>query len=204
VPRPTLERERALWAEGKIVAGLDEVGRGPLAGPVVAAAVVFPPGQSAVRGLNDSKLLSKARREQLSLAITRKAVCWSVAAASVPEITRLNIRRASALAMRRCVERLPVAPDHLLVDGNALPELLHPHEAIVKGDSVSQSIAAASVLAKVLRDHLMLLLGTRYPAFGWCNNMGYATREHLDALGKVGPTPHHRTGFGPVLQLSLF
>ncbi len=201
---PTLERERALWAQGKLVAGLDEVGRGPLAGPVVASAVVFAPGQPRIRGLNDSKKMTAARREEVSLVVARQALCWTVAAASAREVDRLNIRKASALAMRRCLERLPVRPDHVLLDGTDLPEVGWPHESVVKGDSVSQSIAAASVLAKVLRDYLMTLLDARYPAYGWGTNMGYGTAKHLSALGAAGPTKHHRMGFTPVSQMNLF
>lgn len=202
---PTLERERVLWAKGKqFVAGLDEVGRGPLAGPVVASAVIFPPHVRTIRGLDDSKKMTAAKREAISVTITERALCWSVAAASVREVDRLNIRKASALAMRRCLERLPVTPDHVLLDGNPLPEVGWPHESIVKGDSVSQSIAAASVLAKVLRDHLMGLLDVGHQAYGWRTNMGYGTRKHLEALDKCGPTKHHRKYFSPVSQMNLF
>jgi ribonuclease HII len=202
---PTLERERALWAEGKhFVAGLDEVGRGPLAGPVVASAVIFPPGQTAIVGLDDSKKMTALQRERLSLVITRKALCWTIAAASAKEVDRFNIRKASALAMRRCLERLPVAPDHVLLDGNDLPEVGWIHESIIKGDSISQSIAAASVLAKVLRDHLMGLLDARHGGFGWCTNMGYGSRKHMEALNRRGPTKHHRLSFSPVSQMNLF
>lgn len=202
---PTLERERALWAEGKnFVAGLDEVGRGPLAGPVVASAVIFAPGQGSIRGLDDSKKMTAPKREELSVVITRKALCWAVAGASVREVDRLNIRKASALAMRRCLERLPVTPDHILLDGNDLPEVGWVHESIVKGDAVSQTIAAASVLAKVLRDHLMRLLDRRHPSYDWAGNKGYGSRSHLKALDRCGPTRHHRTSFAPVSQINLF
>lgn len=199
-----LDREVELWAAGKIVAGLDEVGRGPLAGPVIACAVILAPDTDPIEGLTDSKQLTRIQRERLSTEITKTAACWALAGASVNEIDRLNIRKATALAMRRCLERLPLNPDHVLVDGNPLPELGRPHEAIVKGDSISLSIAAASVLAKVLRDHLMTLLDMRYPGFAWASNKGYGTDEHWDAINELGPTAHHRKTFAQLLQLNLF
>lgn len=203
--RPTLEREKALWAAGlRYVAGLDEVGRGPLAGPVVAAAVVLEPGSRAIRGLRDSKLLSAAQRELLGAEIRRRAVAWAIGAASVHEIDRLNIRAATALACRRALARLPLEAEYVLLDGLPLPELGVPHEAVVEGDARCHSIAAASVLAKLVRDRLMELLARRYPAFGWERNKGYATRLHLWALDRLGPTPHHRRSFGPVVQLDVF
>ena len=203
--RPTLRRERALWAEGcRLVAGVDEVGRGPLAGPVVAAAVVLLPGCKPIRGLRDSKLLSAKQREPLAVEIRKRAVAWAVAGASVREIDRFNIRRATALAMRRALARLPFVPDHILIDGTALPEVGSEHEPMVDGDAHCQSIAAASVLAKEVRDHLMVLLARRHPGFGWDGNKGYGTADHLAALDRAGPTKHHRTSFFPVLQLKLF
>jgi ribonuclease HII len=205
VTHPTLERERALWAKGfRAVAGLDEVGRGPIAGPVVAAAVVLPPNQQPIEGLRDSKLLSAKQRERLAEEVRRAAFAWALGAASVREIDRLNIRRAAALAMRRAVERLPRPPDHILLDGHPLPELDWEHEAIVGGDNLCQTVSAASVLAKCARDRLMVLLAPRYPEFGWEHNMGYATRDHLSALARAGPSPHHRMSFAPVAQPSLF
>ncbi len=201
---PTLERERALWAVGyRVVAGVDEVGRGPLAGPVVAGAVVFPPGDVAIEGLRDSKRLTAAEREAAAVRIRALALGWAVGAASVREIDRFNILRATVRAMRRAVAHLPVRPDYVLVDGNPVPDLGHIHDAIVGGDNLSLSIAAASVLAKVLRDHLMVALGRRYPAFAWDVNKGYATAAHLAAIAAAGPTPHHRRSFTPVSQLSL-
>ena len=198
---PTLEREQALWAEGhEFVAGLDEVGRGPLAGPVIAAAVVFPPGQLSIDGIRDSKLLSPLQREMVESRVKKEALAWTVGAASVKEIDRLNIRRATILAMRRAIARLPSAPDHVLVDGNPLPELDTPHDAIVKGDRTCLSIAAASVIAKCLRDRLMEQLAKRYPHFSWETNKGYGTAAHLDALDEFGPTGHHRKTFAPVAQ----
>jgi ribonuclease HII len=205
VPDPTLERERALWAKGfQVVAGLDEVGRGPIAGPVIAAAVVLPPEQQPIDGLRDSKLLSAKQRERLADEIRRAALAWALGGASVREIDRVNIRRAAALAMRRAVERLPQPPDYILLDGNPLPELDWEHEAIVGGDNLCQTVSAASVLAKCARDRLMGLLAPRYPDFGWDHNMGYATQDHLAALAQSGPSPHHRMTFGPVAQPSLF
>jgi ribonuclease HII len=205
VIRPTLKRERALWAEGRLyVAGLDEVGRGPIAGPVVAAAVIFPPGHRPIPGLRDSKLLSALQRSKLVVKIRQTAYAWAIGAASVREIERLNIRCASALAMRRAIERLGCLPDHVLIDGTALPELGSLHEPLVKGDARCHTIAAASVLAKETRDRLMKQLAVRYPSFGWQENKGYATADHLAALDRHGPTRHHRFGFIPVAQLKLF
>ena len=203
--RPTLKRERALWAEGRlVVAGLDEVGRGPIAGPVVAAAVVFRPGHRPIPGLRDSKMLSSLQRAKLVVQIRSKALAWAVGAASVREIERINIRCASALAMRRALGRLAIRPDYLLIDGLALPELGAEHEPLVGGDARCHSIAAASVLAKETRDHLMRMLSLKYPSFGWEENKGYATADHLAALDRLGPTRHHRYGFVPVAQLKLF
>lgn len=201
---PTLERETALWAEGcQAVVGLDEVGRGPLAGPVIAAAVVFPPGQLPIEGLRDSKQMTASARERVAAEVWAQAVGCAVGAASVREIDRLNIRRATALAMRRALARLPLTPDYVLLDGQSLPELHTSHEAIIGGDSGCQSIAAASVVAKCVRDRLMTQLGHRYPEFRWQDNKGYATRDHLAALHRDGPTPHHRTSFAPVIQPRL-
>lgn len=202
---PTLERERALWATGvRHVAGVDEVGRGPLAGPVVAAAVVLPPGDDVWDGLRDSKRMTATERETVAVVVRTRAVAWALGAASVAEIDRMNILRASVRAMQRALARLPVVPEHVLVDGNPVPGLGRVHEAIVGGDNASLSIAAASVLAKVTRDRLMRLLAARYPAFAWEQNKGYATEAHLAALGDHGPTPHHRRSFAPVTQLELF
>ena len=202
--RPTFEREAALWNAGRtLVAGIDEAGRGPLAGPVVAAAVVFPAGQKAIRGLRDSKMLPPERRERLATVVRARAVAVGVGAASVREIDRFNIRRATILAMQRALARLGLPPQEVLVDGLAVPELGCAHVAIVDGDACCQSIAAASVVAKTVRDRLMRRLGARYPAYAWDENKGYGTPEHLDALQTLGPTRHHRMSFEPVSQLSL-
>ena len=202
---PTLARESALWAKGcRYVAGLDEVGRGPLAGPVVAAAVVLPQNATIIAGLRDSKQMTARQRDRVAGVIRDTALAWGVGAASPREIDRLNILGATALAMRRALSLLSQAPDHVLVDGKPFPELRCEHEAIIKGDATCLSIAAASVLAKQARDRLMVLLASRFPAFGWEQNMGYGTAEHLAAIEANGPTPHHRRSFGPVSQLRLF
>lgn len=180
------------------VAGVDEVGRGPLAGPVVAAAVILPQG-CWIAGVDDSKRLSPAQRTELIERIAGSCVAYGIGAASAREIDAINIRRATALAMRRAIERLPVPADHLLVDGLPVPELgLDSHTAIVQGDACVHCIAAASILAKVTRDRLMERLARRYPGYGWERNKGYGTAEHLAGLARLGPTPHHRMSFAPV------
>jgi ribonuclease HII len=205
VIRPTLRRERALWAAGwRIVAGVDEVGRGPLAGPVVAAAVVLRPDGPRLRGVRDSKIMTAAARQAAAVRIRRQALAWALGAASVREIDRHNILRASVRAMRRALARLGVTPDHVLLDGYPLPDLGCVHDGIVDGDARCLSIAAASVLAKVARDRIMTALARRYPGFAWEENKGYATPDHLAALTVIGPTPHHRLSFTPVGQLSLW
>ncbi|MFN2570797.1 MAG: ribonuclease HII [Gemmatimonadales bacterium] len=202
--RPSLKREAALWCEGRsIVAGIDEVGRGPLAGPVVAAAVVFPVGVTPIRGLDDSKVLSALQRAKFAGKIRERAFAVAVGAASVREIDRLNIRRASILAMARALRRLGVVPGHVLVDGLPCPELGCEHEAIVDGDARCHSIAAASIIAKELRDFLMDRLAARHPGYYWETNKGYGTPEHLDAIHRLGPTRHHRYSFEPVAQMEL-
>jgi ribonuclease HII len=203
-PRPSLERERALWVRGGLVAGVDEAGRGPLAGPVVAAAVVLPAYSKPIRGLRDSKMLAPAARTRLAALVRARAVALGVGAASVHEIDRLNIRRATILAMQRALGRLAIRPAHVLVDGLPCPELGWVHEAIVDGDAYCLSIAAASVIAKTVRDRLMERLAPRYPHYAWSTNKGYGTPEHLDALTAFGRSVHHRVSFAPVLQLALF
>ena len=202
--RPSLKREAALWSEGRIsVAGIDEVGRGPRAGPVVAAAVVFPMGAKPIRGLDDSKVLSEKQRVKFAAKIRERAFATAVGAASVREIDRLNIRRASILAMERALRRLGFVPAHILIDGLPCPELGCEHEAIVDGDARCHSIAAASIIAKVIRDYLMDRLALRHPGYCWETNKGYATAEHLEAIQRLGPTRHHRFSFEPVAQIEL-
>ncbi len=186
---------------GGRVAGVDEVGRGPLAGPVVAAAVVFPAGvpPQLKPMLDDSKKLTKSARQMAFDALRAcRAVEIGVAAASVDEITRLNILHASLLAMRRAVLRLPSVPDLALIDGNRAPLLPCKVECCIGGDASSLSIAAASIVAKVVRDRLMARLAVRHPAYGWHENAGYGTPAHRAALHRVGPCRHHRAAFGTV------
>jgi ribonuclease HII len=206
-PVPTLAREAAAWAEGRLLVGVDEVGRGPLAGPVVAAAVVFPPGcpRGTLRGLRDSKLLPPPRRERLAAKIRARAIAIGIGAASVAEIDRFNIRRATALAMRRALERVigRVGPVRVLVDGLPFPELEVEHDALVDGDAHCASVAAAGIVAKILRDDLMHRLARRHPGYGWDTNVGYGTDAHHDGLLRLGPTRHHRQSFAPVAQIPL-
>ncbi len=185
-----------------LVCGVDEAGRGPLAGPVVAAAVILDP-QRPVEGLNDSKKLSAKRREALAVAIRERALAWAVAEASVEEIDRINILQASFLAMRRAVEGLTLRPEKALIDGNRCPALDCPAEAIVGGDGKVASIAAASILAKTVRDAGMLLLHADYPMYGFDRHMGYPTAFHLQTLREHGPSPVHRRSYAPVAQLML-
>jgi ribonuclease HII len=204
-PTPSLDRERAAWAAGRLLLGVDEVGRGPLAGPVVAAAVAFPADASPPGGLRDSKTLSASRRETLAPAIRSAAIAIGVGAASVREIDRLNIRVATALAMRRALARalrcLDAAPCDVLLDGLPMRELGHPHAALVDGDALCATVAAAGIVAKTLRDGLMARLARRHPGYGWETNAGYGTSEHLAALRTRGATQHHRTSFAPVARV---
>jgi len=182
---------------------VDEVGRGPLAGPVVAAAVILPEN-CWIDGADDSKRLTAAAREELVVRIARSAVSVRIGAASAAEIDRLNILRASALAMKRAVRKLSPEAEHLLVDGLPVPELgLERQTAIVGGDGLVHCIACASIVAKVCRDRLMRRLAVRYPQYGWESNKGYATADHRAALREFGPTPHHRRSFQPIEQLTL-
>jgi ribonuclease HII len=199
-----LEIERGFWGRGvDRVAGIDEVGRGPLAGPVVAAAVIMPPNCS-ICGADDSKRLTAKQRDQLALEIRATAWAVGIGAASAREIDRINILRATALAMRRAVSRLPFEPEHLLVDGRPVPELgLERQTAVIDGDQRVHAIACASIIAKVCRDRLMQRLAARYPGYGWDHNKGYGTAEHRDAIVRFGPTPHHRRSFQPVEQFPL-
>ena len=180
-----------------LMAGVDEVGRGPLAGPVVAAAVILHDTRT-IRGLNDSKLLQPVERERLDLEIRRRAVCCSVAEASVEEIDRFNILRAALLAMRRAVEGLREQPSIVLVDGNQRPELSMPVRTVVGGDAKVRAISAASIIAKVYRDRLLTALHDQHPQYGFDGHKGYSTPEHLAALREHGACRHHRRSFAPV------
>jgi ribonuclease HII len=185
------------WARPGLVAGVDEAGRGPLAGPVVAAAVILDELQP-IKGLADSKTLSPGRRERLFDEIRARALCCSIASASAEEIDRLNILQATLLAMRRAVEGLRLLPQRVVVDGNRVPLLKMPVAAIVKGDAKVAAISAASILAKVQRDRLCQDLHLQYPDYGFAGHKGYPTPEHLAALRRLGPCAAHRRSFAPV------
>ena len=192
--------QRALdWDTVGLVAGVDEAGRGPLAGPVVAAAVILD-DLKPIAGLNDSKKLTEKRREKLYDEILAKALCCSIAEASVEEIDQLNILQATLLAMRRAVDGLRLKPVKVLVDGNRLPVLDVRAEAIVQGDALVPAISAASILAKVHRDRMCAELHLQYPEYGFDRHKGYGTAEHLQALAEHGPSPWHRRSFAPVAR----
>jgi len=180
-----------------LIAGVDEVGRGSLAGPVIAAAVILDPARP-IAGLADSKKLSPARRERLTLDIRANAMAWALGRAEVAEIDRLNIFQAALLAMRRAVEALPMTPDRVLVDGKHCPPLACPCTAIVKGDATVPAISAASILAKVTRDAELRELHDRYPRYDFARHKGYPTAVHREALRRYGPCPEHRRSFAPV------
>jgi ribonuclease HII len=182
------------------IAGVDEVGRGPLAGPVVAAAVILDPSRP-IEGLADSKKLTEKRRESLAEQIRMRSLVWALGRAEVEEIDRINILQASLLAMQRAVEALGIQPDQALVDGNKLPRLSCPAEAIVGGDGSVAEISAASIIAKVARDLEMVELDARYPGYGLAKHKGYPTKQHLEALGSLGVSPIHRRSFGPVKRI---
>jgi ribonuclease HII len=184
---------------GHLVAGVDEVGRGPLAGDVVAAAVIL--AESHPDGVTDSKMLTPERRQVLAERIRDEAVSWALGRATVAEIDELNILQASLLAMRRAVEALPIQPSLVLVDGNRLPKWPYEARAIVKGDLTEPSIGAASILAKVQRDGEMMALNQQYPGYGFDRHKGYPTKVHLAALEQLGVCPAHRKSFGPVRRL---
>jgi ribonuclease HII len=190
-------------AGGSLIAGVDEVGRGPLAGPVVACAVIMPPDSRAIAGVDDSKKLTALQRERLAGVIKQRALAIGVGAASVREIDRLNIYHAATLAMRRALARLALPPDHVLIDGREIRTLNVRHTAVVGGDGRCFSVACASIIAKVTRDRLMIRLSRRYPAYQWDKNAGYATPQHHAGLDAAGITPHHRQSFVTVRQLSF-
>jgi ribonuclease HII len=185
-----------------LLAGVDEAGRGPLAGPVFAAAVILAE-KPRMRGLKDSKLLTAGRREVLALRIQERAIAWAVASASVEEIDRINILQATLLAMRRAVEALGTVPTEIVVDGLHCPAVSCPSRAIVDGDLNVPVISAASILAKTARDALLIELDRQYPGYGFAQHKGYGTPQHLAALQKLGPCPLHRKSFAPVAQLGF-
>lgn len=204
--RHLLKFETELWEQGfELIAGVDEAGVGPLAGPVVAGAAILPRDYK-LRELDDSKKLDEAKRDQLAERIKADAVAWAIGIAEVEEIDRLNIYRAGLLAMRRAVEGLSyspnfVLPDFVLVDARTIPELTVPQRGIVRGDSLSASIAAASILAKTTRDAMMLELDRKFPGYGLAGHKGYPTPEHFAALKKLGASPVHRRSFRPVREV---
>ena len=194
--------EKELWQQDfRMIAGVDEAGIGPLAGPVVAAAAILPQEFCRIEGLNDSKKISDPRRrEELEIEIKKIALAWSVGQADVDEIDRLNIYHAGLLAMRRAVDGLKIRPDYLLVDARAISDCAIPQRGVIHGDALSASIAAASIIAKTARDRIMLEIDARYPEYGFAAHKGYPTPEHLEALKKFGALPIHRKSFAPVKQ----
>ena len=198
----TIERDLRV-EKGPLLAGVDEVGRGPIAGPVVACAVIMPADTRAIAGVDDSKRLTHAQRVRLASKIRERAVAFALGAASVREIDRINIYQASVLAMRRALDRLEVRPDHVVIDGRVMRTLPIPHTAVVHGDARCFTIACASILAKVTRDLLMTRLAVRYPQYIWDHNAGYTTREHVAGLTSHGITPHHRKSFCRISDLLL-
>lgn len=220
MPRPTLSQlsrkqspaaepvcgwklERAARRCGALrIAGVDEVGRGPMFGPVVAAAVILAP-KCRIEGLNDSKKLSEKKRVELDIEIRSNAVAWCIAAVDVQTIDRINIRNASLLAMKQAVEALALTPDYLLIDGVDTIDYPCPQQSCIQGDGTSFSIAAASILAKVYRDHMLVELDSQYPGYGLASHKGYCSAEHMEALQRLGPTPLHRRNWSPVAQQML-
>lgn len=194
-----LFNDAMLEESADLIAGVDEAGRGPLAGPVVAAAVILDP-MRPIDGLRDSKKLTEASRERLAAEIKERALDWSVAHATVEEIDELNILQATMLAMKRAISGLTVRPSLVLVDGNRVPRIDLPVNAIIQGDDKIAAISAASIIAKTTRDHWLEELDERYPEYGFAKHKGYGTKEHLEALAKYGPLPVHRKSFGPVKQ----
>jgi ribonuclease HII len=195
--------ERAARKSGALrIAGVDEVGRGPMFGPVVAAAVILAP-KCKFEGLTDSKKISEKKRNELDIEIRAQAVAWAIAAVDAETIDRINIRRASLMAMRMAVEQLALSPDHLLIDGVDTIDWPCPQQSVVQGDATSFSIAAASVLAKVHRDRLLVELDAQFPGYGLASHKGYCSQQHLEALARLGPTPLHRKSYSPVAQQLL-
>jgi len=196
-----LNFERVLWKSGvRAIAGVDEAGTGPLAGPVVAAAVVFPPN-TEIAGVDDSKRLDAETRSALEPVIRRTAAAVAIGLADVGEIDDINIYQAALLAMRRAVEALPAPPDHLLIDARTIPSVAIPQNSFSKGDGINFSIAAASIIAKTHRDRLMEELEQKYPGYGFTRHKGYGTPEHQDAIRRLGPSPVHRLSFGLIREL---
>lgn len=196
-----LHFERVLWKAGVVhIAGVDEVGMGPLAGPVVAAAVVFPPN-TEIAGIDDSKALDAERRQCLDLEIRQSAVAVGIGIVEVEEIDRLNIYHAGLRAMQRALGGLPVVPQHVLVDSRTIPEVTQPQNSFAKGDGLNFSIASASIVAKVYRDRLMTELDAAYPGYGFASHKGYATLEHQNAIRELGPCPIHRRSFDYIREL---
>ncbi len=204
--RPDLRYERRFWKQGLVVvAGVDEAGVGPMAGPVVAAAVIFAP-ETFIKGVHDSKQLSPDQRAELAPLIRERALAVGLGVADVAEIDRINIYQASLMASLRAIESLGRIPDHVLVDGRRIKPLTLPQTAIVGGDRKSFCIAAASIVAKVERDRMMTTYEDRYPGYGFAQHKGYCTASHLEAVERLGPSPIHRTSFAPVIaaaQLKL-
>ncbi len=192
--------DQMLMDSGDLIAGVDEAGRGPLAGAVYAAAVILDPNEP-IEGLRDSKKLTEKERERLAVEIKEKAIAWSVADATVEEIEEMNILKATMLAMRRAVLGLAVEPKLVLVDGNRLPELPYPANAIVKGDDKIAAISAASIIAKTTRDHRMMELEELYPGYGFAKHKGYGVEAHIDAIKKLGVCPEHRKTFEPIATM---
>ncbi len=209
MPKPPVcgwKLEKAARKAGALrIAGVDEVGRGPMFGPVVAAAVILAPPAAAGRidGLNDSKKLSEKKRNELDVEIRASAVAWAIAAVDVETIDRINIRRASLLAMKQAVSRLELTPDYQLIDGIDTIDFACTQQAVIQGDGTSFSIAAASVLAKVYRDRLLVELDAQFPGYGLASHKGYCCPAHMAALARLGPTPLHRRNWSPVAQIML-
>jgi len=186
--------------KGLLLAGVDEVGRGPLAGDVIAAAVILDP-KAPIPGLADSKKLSERRRKKLAAEIKENALCWSIARSTIEEIDLFNILTATMIAMERAVSGLKTVPEHVVVDGNRLPSWSYSSESIIKGDVNVPSISAASIIAKVYRDEEMFVLNQTYPGYGFDAHKGYGTKKHMEAIKKLGPSPIHRKSFEPIKSM---